>query len=70
MPRFIDLMGDRFGSLMVIWRAPSRRRNDGKTVRMWWCHCDCGTERAFRGSNLRSGASTSCGRCWQAGDVG
>lgn len=41
---------------MVISSAPT---ND-KHLR-WWCRCDCGSEKSFRGSRLRSGERRSCG---------
>lgn len=54
--KLIDLTGQRFGRWYVSHRieksAPPR----------WWCICDCGTERAVKGSYLREGSSQSC-RC-------
>lgn len=28
---------------------------------MWWCRCDCGTERSVSISSIKNGSSTSCG---------
>jgi len=56
MPSLIDLTGKRFGRLTVIARVGSR-----KSHAIWRCRCDCGTERAVLSSNLRCGASASCG---------
>ena len=53
----IDLLGKRFGSLVVISKGPTA--NHGS--RTWLTHCDCGKEQFMRGENLRSGNSTSCG---------
>lgn len=58
--RLIDLTGKRFGSLVVISRAESQKRN-GHSRTMWLCKCDCGKEKAIRGTHLKSGATISCG---------
>ena len=52
-----DMTGQRFERLLVIEEAgrDSRRRA------RWLCQCDCGAKRMVYGSNLRSGATTSCG---------
>lgn len=52
----INLAGQHFGRWLVLDQAAS----DSKGAR-WRCRCDCGTVRAVRGGNLRSGMSTSCG---------
>lgn len=46
------LCGERFGMLVVL------RRYAGE---YWDCRCDCGLEKTVQGSNLRSGATKSCG---------
>ena len=53
-----DLVGVRFGRLVVISRAESIKRNT-----RWNCRCDCGNEIVAYGFHLRSGATKSCG-CW------
>lgn len=55
-PKFVDLTGQRFGRLAVVKEttAPSGRL-------AWLCRCDCGAEKTVLSSNLRSGATTSCG---------
>lgn len=57
MGRLIDLTGQKFGRWTVINRAPNNRANNT----MWWCACECGTERAVTGDDLKSGKSFSCG---------
>jgi hypothetical protein len=47
----------RFGWLTVLRRGGS----DGNGTAMWWCRCDCGVERIFRGDHLRRGRVKSCG---------
>lgn len=51
--RGIDLVGKRFGKLIVIEKS----KNDGK----WICKCDCGNITEVFGSNLKRNHTTSCG---------
>ena len=55
----IDMTGMTYGMLTVIRRVESR----GKTrkERFYLCRCECGTERAFMGKNIRNGRTKSCG---------
>lgn len=54
-----DLMGQKFGHLLVIDRDGSDARGEAK----WLCQCDCKAKSfiSVLGSNLRSGHTTSCG---------
>lgn len=56
---FIDLTGKQFGRWTVIERAP----NSGRGKTNWWCECLCEkrTKRIISTTNLKSGASKSCG---------
>lgn len=54
MSKLKDLTGLKFGKLLVI------KRVEGKCT-PWLCLCDCGNEIVVRGTNLRSGNTTSCG---------
>ena len=56
-PPLIDLTGQRFGRLVVL-QLLDEKRNGG---RMWLCSCDCGTTKAIRNQQLKSGRSKSCG---------
>lgn len=58
MTKKIDLVGKRFGRLLVTSEASERSK--GGDMR-WVCRCDCGKVKEFFGGNLRHGASTSCG---------
>ena len=58
-PNRIDLIGRRFGRLVIL--GPDRRRNGHL---FWNCKCDCGNEKAINGISLRRGASRSCG-CYE-----
>ena len=52
-----DLIGKRFGRLIVISRAGSNVHQ--KT--MWLCKCDCGNEKILIGCHLTNSNSKSCG---------
>ena len=55
--RLIDLVGLRFGRLIVLSRAEDRRAGNPR----WHVKCDCGNTRIVLGANLRKGNTTSCG---------
>lgn len=56
MPQRLDLLGQRFGSLVVHEWRPGELR-DGA----WLCACDCGGTKIARSSHLRRGVILSCG---------
>ncbi len=56
MSKRINLTGCRFGRWVVMSYAGFQ-----KGAAHWNCRCDCGHEVAVSASNLRSGASVSCG---------
>lgn len=53
----IDIKGQRFGRWLVI----SYSRCDERRGAVWFCLCECGTEREVLSCNLRRGQSQSCG---------
>lgn len=57
MAKLIDEIGNVYGYLTVIERAPSSKDNHA----MWKCKCKCGNEVIVTGKNLRSGNTQSCG---------
>lgn len=60
----IDLVGERFGKLVVVERAGDYKYNSGgktTTSPQWLCKCDCGNMVIVQGGNLRSGNTTNCG---------
>ena len=57
---WLDLTGDRYGSLTVLELAPSRRSSSGLKT-FWKCLCDCGTITEVYISNLRCGEVKTCG---------
>lgn len=54
--RVIDLLGQRFGRLLVVARAPGRGRHA-----RWLCRCDCGATSDISSASLRHGLTQSCG---------
>lgn len=56
MPAFISLVGEKFGMLTVLSRAPNR----GKYT-IWKCRCDCGVETLAYAVHLKKGATKTCG---------
>lgn len=58
--RLKDLIGERFGRLVVIERAENRQFPCGASVVCWKCRCDCGNIVTVCGSGLRNGTK-SCG---------
>lgn len=48
-----NLIGQRFGRLLVIGAAPSDK--NGRS--MWLTRCDCGTESVKKGKYLLNGAN-------------
>lgn len=60
MSRFVDLIGKRFGRLVVIEQAEKDKWGHYE----WSCLCDCGREKVIRDSSLRNGNTKSCG-CWR-----
>ncbi len=62
MHNAIDIpIGTRFGRLVVIEQAPSRRG----WCRLWNCVCDCGERVTAQSKKLRNGSKVSCGCLWK-----
>ena len=57
MAKALDLIGKRFGKLVVVERVDNNK--NGNT--MWLCQCDCGKTRIALGYDLTHGRTTSCG---------
>jgi hypothetical protein len=54
----IDLIGHRYGRLLVLSEVPPRRKGHD---RWWMCVCDCGEGAVAAGSKMRTGKTLSCG---------
>lgn len=61
MSKFIDLIGQRFGRLVVLFRDANKASKNGRQIVMWQCICDCGNEISVSGDSLRNGNTQSCG---------
>lgn len=58
MPRFAEnLIGQKFGRLTVVDRAP----NDKSLHANWVCKCSCGNTKVVGARHLKSGNTISCG---------
>lgn len=53
----LDLIGQRFGKLVVLKRI----ENDDRGNTRWECRCDCGNILRIRGGALTTGNTKSCG---------
>ena len=52
----VDLVGCRFGRLLVVERVGSKKRQS-----LWRCVCECGNEKITTLSHLKHGQTQSCG---------
>lgn len=57
----IDLIGKRFGRLVVLERAESIVSKSGKAKGRWLCRCDCGNTKIVLTDSLTGGYAKSCG---------
>ena len=57
----LNLVGKRFGRLLVTRDAGNRIRPCGDKESIWECLCDCGNTKVITGSNLQTGDTLSCG---------
>lgn len=67
MPRYINLIGQRFGRLTVIDEAGDSKHEKNCHVK-WLCQCDCGKVVSVKSNSLRNGATLSCG-CYHSDRV-
>lgn len=65
MPAKINLLGQRFGKLVVI--APAENYK-GRTA--WLCQCDCGNQKIVTTKLLKDGITRSCGCLKQKNIIG
>jgi hypothetical protein len=57
MPKLVDLLGQRFGRLLVIEFSHFNKHGEA----CWRCVCDCGVHHTVARGCLRSGYTRSCG---------
>lgn len=61
MPKKIDLTGQRFGRLVVIEKALSKKYKNGRIKGRWLCRCDCGNTKIVTTDGLKYNTTKSCG---------
>lgn len=59
MGKIIDLTGQTFGKLTVLYRDTSKEITSGKHAR-WICQCECGKIISVQSNHLRAGDTTAC----------
>lgn len=60
--KLIDIVGKRFGRLLVLSHVGIHRLGKKGIVRhVYKCLCDCGNKKIILGPSLRTGATVSCG---------
>jgi hypothetical protein len=59
MPKILNLIGNRYGKLVVIGKDEEKSKTMGYSY--WICKCDCGREVSVRGGSLTFGHTKSCG---------
>lgn len=57
MGRYVDMVGKRFGRLIVL----SLHSRNNRRENVWLCQCDCGNKTTTITSHLNSGNTKSCG---------
>lgn len=61
MTKKINLLGTRFGRLVVVSESESHVTPGGNKLTKWLCKCDCGNMTIVTTRSLRSGNTKSCG---------
>ena len=56
-----DLIGQRFGNLVVIKKDSEYIDKNGKRRASWLCKCDCGKTKVLSGISLKYSGTKSCG---------
>ena len=61
MPKLIDLTGQKFGRLTVLYRDKEMEQEKHNGTTFWRCECDCGNETSVAAGSLKGGRTNSCG---------
>lgn len=61
MSKFANLVGARFGKLVVLSRTEDHVSKGGRHRVQYLCQCDCGNKCVVTGENLKAGNTNSCG---------
>lgn len=57
-----NLVGQRFGSLKVLYQTEDKICKNNKRRAVWHCLCDCGNEVDVVDYSLKNGDSKTCGK--------
>ena len=63
LPTKEDLIGRRFGKLVVIGRSDKRAPRGARTVPLWECRCDCGNITYKSTDTLTNPDLSMCNEC-------
>ena len=61
MPKKLNLIGEKYGRLLVLEEGEKEVRPSGRKYRTWVCQCECGEVIEAKTQDLRSGDTKSCG---------
>lgn len=61
MGSLIDLTGQKFGKLTVLYRDKEKEKTVANKNAYWKCQCECGNQISVRSADLRKGNTKSCG---------
>ena len=61
--RVKNIIGNRYGKLLVISYDEKNSKEKGKGRSFWFCRCDCGNIKSVSGAHLKNGDAISCGNC-------
>lgn len=67
--RLIDLVGQRFGKLVVFRRSGTKVFPSGQTQPVWDALCEYGQMVSVLGCHLRSGHTTNCGKLCRSVEI-
>lgn len=64
-----NLIGKRFGKLVVLSKGEPIKKTSGKNVQTWVCQCDCGNVCEVQTQYLQNGDTASCGCSHSKGEA-
>ena len=67
MDKSLNLIGQTFSHLTVVFKDEEKSKNRPNSQTYWFCKCDCGNPnlKSARYSRLKNGETSSCGKCDQ-----
>lgn len=61
MAKCVDLTGERFGKLVVLYKDINKKYLKHHSKVIWYCKCDCGNYSKVISAHLNNGHTKSCG---------